>query len=58
VLANSFGEAPHRLDRNDLALIEAYARGASVYTSDDDNVWQLIAAAIANHGGVEIEVEY
>jgi hypothetical protein len=58
VLRERFGEAPHRLDREDAPLLEEWARGASVYTSDEKNVWKLIAQAIHNHGGVEIEAEY
>ena len=58
ILRERFGEAPHRLDRENVNLIEVMAEGASVYTSDEENVWLTIATAINTHGGVEIEAEY
>ena len=58
VLRERFGEPPHRLDQDDMPIIEALADGASVYTSDDDNVWRTIARALDEHHGVEIEAEY
>ncbi len=58
LLRERFGEAPHRLDREDCHTIEEWATGASVYTSDSENVWKTIAQAIADYGGVEIEAEY
>lgn len=58
VLRERFGEAPHRLDSEDMHTIEEWALGASVYTADEDNVWREIAQAIGDYGGVEIEAEY
>jgi hypothetical protein len=58
VLRERFGDAPHRLDAQDLHTIEEWAIGASVYTSDEENVWKRVAAAISAHGGVEIDAEY
>ncbi len=58
ILRERFGKAPHRLDREDLEIIEAWAQGASVCTSDEENVWKKIAQALNEHGGVEIEAEY
>jgi hypothetical protein len=58
ILRDRFGEAPHRLDREDNNIIEEWATGARVYTSEDTNVWLVIAQAIDDYGGVEIEAEY
>jgi hypothetical protein len=58
ILRGRFGDPPYRLDREDSYLIEALSEGASVYTSDEENVWKKIAVAIGDYGGVEIDAEY
>lgn len=57
-LRTAFGDFPMTLTSNDRGTLEIMASGAAVYTDSANNMWKLIAAAIAEHGAVTIVAEY
>lgn len=59
VLRNRFGNSPMMLTAvYDLEYMRALEAGASIYTSEEDNIWHKIAEALGEHGSVTIVLEY
>lgn len=59
VLRDHWGDTPMQLlASHDLSTLQLLAAGASVYSSDEANIWIKIAAALDEHNTVTIVLEY
>jgi len=57
-IRDEFGNPPLTLTTDDIGKLDLMGAGASVYTRNEENIWRLISAAIAEHGAVTIVCEY
>jgi hypothetical protein len=58
ILESAFGRSPMELGRDELPLLKSMAIGASVYASDDDNMWCKLMAAVEEHTIITVALEY
>ena len=59
VLREVWGEAPFTLVADhDLDIVERLEAGASMYTSDKENMWRTIRLALEDHGAISIIMQY
>lgn len=58
VLRDYFGDFPMEIHAADLELLRRMEAAASVYTSDEENIWKKIADEICDYSVVTLTAEY
>ena len=58
ILRTYWGDSPMEINRDDLDTLAKLANGASVYASEDDNIWLKIMSAVNEHDACVIQMEY
>lgn len=59
VMRDMFSDFPLELHAtSDLQTLQHMAKGASVYTSDKENMWRILADAVIEYGVVTVVAEY